>query len=76
MGMYGDVTEMEPRVDLNYHAFGKEVVVSFGNAPHILGLRQADGDKLIIILTVMAWCSCSHRKSLHGTGEVHKPRSV
>jgi hypothetical protein len=67
MGAYSDVIEMGPRVDLNYQAFGKDVINSFGNAPHILGLRQVDGDKLITVLTVTAWCSRSQRKSLHGT---------
>jgi len=39
-------------VALDHHAFGKEVVNHFGNAPHILGLRHIDGDKLIAVLTV------------------------
>ena len=76
MGMYSDVIETEPRVDLNHHAFGNEVVDSFGNAPHILGLRQVDDDKLIAVLIVTAWCSSSHRKSLHGSGEVHRQPPV
>ena len=41
-----------PRVDSKYHTVGNEVALSFGNAPHILGLRQIDSDKLIYILTV------------------------